>query len=98
MKKICPAMLLLIALSVLIPSGYPAYGEAASAAAASPTLPVEPPVGPAPGKGIQEPRKTCPRTPSINCLPPVPEKNRSLCSREYLEWVKENCPGVKVVY
>ncbi|OPY93444.1 MAG: hypothetical protein A4E73_00115 [Syntrophaceae bacterium PtaU1.Bin231] len=94
MKKICLVTLLPVALLVLASFGYPA-----PAMTASPVLPVEPPAGPAtPCKGIPEPRKACPQTPYINCMPPVPEKNRSMCSREYLEWLKEHCPGVKVVY
>jgi hypothetical protein len=31
-------------------------------------------------------------------MPPVKEHNRTLCSPEYLKWMEEHCPGVKVVY
>lgn len=40
----------------------------------------------------------CPRTKTIDCMPPVQGKARELCSPEYLEWIRKNCPGVEVVY
>jgi hypothetical protein len=40
----------------------------------------------------------CPRTRYINCMPPVPKEKQAMCSRDYLDWAKSNCPGVKVVY
>ena len=65
-----------------------------------PVLPVEPPVGPAPGKPNPPypPRNTCPSTRYVNCMPPVPPQSRTLCAPEYLQWMKEHCPGVEVVY
>jgi hypothetical protein len=43
-------------------------------------------------------RKNCPETRYVNCMPPVPEERRARCSREYIKWMKENCPGSEVVY
>jgi hypothetical protein len=40
----------------------------------------------------------CPRTKHIDCMPPVQEGRRILCSPEYLEWVRSHCPDVEVVY
>ncbi len=42
--------------------------------------------------------RSCPSTTYIDCMPPVKEHNRTLCSPEYLKWMEEHCPGVKVVY
>ena len=43
-------------------------------------------------------KKTCSKTRYVNCMPPVPEARRAQCSRDYVEWLKENCPGAEVVY
>ena len=49
-------------------------------------------------KDRQEPSpRVCPQTTYLNCMPVVPKERREMCTREYLEWIKENCPGVKVV-
>jgi hypothetical protein len=34
----------------------------------------------------------------VNCMPPVPEQSRAMCRPEYLQWMKEHCPGAEVVY
>jgi hypothetical protein len=44
------------------------------------------------------PEYTCPHSQYINCMPPVGKERQKMCSKSYLEWVKSNCPGVKVVY
>jgi hypothetical protein len=66
----------------------------------SSALPVEPRVRP--GEALtnspEQPRKSCPKSAYINCMPPVPRERRPFCSREYLQWVKGHCPGVMVVY
>jgi len=55
-----------------------------------------PPPAPAPGAG---PRAyECPRKKTIDCMPPVREEMRPLCTREYIEWVGRNCPDVMVVH
>ncbi len=43
-------------------------------------------------------KKRCPETGYVNCMPPVSEERRERCNREYIEWMKEHCPGAKVVY
>ena len=43
-------------------------------------------------------KKTCPETGYVNCMPPISAERRARCSREYIEWMKEHCPGAKVVY
>jgi hypothetical protein len=43
-------------------------------------------------------RYACPAREYIDCMPPIGKSNRDLCTREYLEWAKSHCPGVKVVY
>lgn len=40
----------------------------------------------------------CPKTRYINCMPPVKDGDRAMCSEDYLEWVKSHCDGVEVVY
>lgn len=44
------------------------------------------------------PRTDCPQTKYINCMPPVPRERKELCSRECIEWIKEHCPGIEIVY
>ncbi len=46
----------------------------------------------------KQPRKTCPQTRYIDCMPPVKEESRKMCSKEYLDWIKKHCPDVEVVY
>ncbi len=62
----------------------------------------EPPRSDAPGttgpNAVNPPHKGCPKTSYINCMPPVPKESRSMCSEGYLQWAREHCPGVKVVY
>jgi hypothetical protein len=49
-------------------------------------------------KDRQEPSPgVCPQTTYLNCMPVVPKERREMCTKEYLEWIKENCPGVRVV-
>ena len=43
-------------------------------------------------------KKRCPETAYVNCMPPISEERRARCNREYIEWMKEHCPGAKVVY
>jgi hypothetical protein len=57
--------------------------------------PPAPSVLPPAGKPVEY---ECPRTKYIDCMPPVPEEKRLLCSPEYLKWIKEHCPDVEVVY
>jgi hypothetical protein len=40
----------------------------------------------------------CPQSRYLDCMPPVKEENRLMCTRECLEWIKEHCPNVEVVY
>lgn len=80
-------------------SSGPSVSSVAPAVTTSPVLPVEPPTGPpTAGPGFPERREACPSTAYINCMPPVPKERRSMCSPAYLHWIKEHCPGVKVVY
>jgi hypothetical protein len=44
------------------------------------------------------PKYECPKTRYINCMPPVQEIDRPMCTKEYLEWAKSHCTGFKVVY
>jgi hypothetical protein len=78
----------------------PAVSPSPPAPATSPVLPVEPPINPAPAKPNppEPPRNTCPSTTYVNCMPPVPAQSRTMCGPEYLQWMKEHCPGVEVVY
>jgi hypothetical protein len=47
---------------------------------------------------LPESPKTCPQTRYINCMPIVPEEKRYICSPEYLEWIRTNCPDVEVIF
>jgi hypothetical protein len=40
----------------------------------------------------------CPSTRYINCMPPLTRMRQTMCSKDYLNWAKGHCPGVKVVY
>jgi hypothetical protein len=51
-----------------------------------------------PVNGDEDSRRKCPRTEYINCMPPVSGPAKAFCDPDYLRWVKEHCPGVKVVY
>lgn len=44
------------------------------------------------------PKYECPKTRYINCMPPVQEINKPMCTKEYLEWAKSHCTGFEVVY
>ncbi len=41
---------------------------------------------------------SCPATKTINCMPIVTKDKEAQCSKAYLEWVKESCPGITVAY
>jgi hypothetical protein len=45
-----------------------------------------------------EPKFECPKTPYVDCMPPINGTQRPLCSKEYKERVKARCPGVEFVY
>jgi len=38
----------------------------------------------------------CPETPWVDCMPTVGAK-KIMCSAEYLDWAKQNCPNFKGV-
>ncbi|MFB3883824.1 MAG: hypothetical protein ACE144_01275 [Thermodesulfobacteriota bacterium] len=40
----------------------------------------------------------CPKTRYINCMPPVQEIFKPMCTEDYLEWAKRHCTGFEVVY
>jgi hypothetical protein len=40
----------------------------------------------------------CPGTRYINCMPPLSKQRQTMCSKDYIDWAKSHCPGVKVVY
>lgn len=45
----------------------------------------------------------CPESKTLDCMPTVVregEENQKewLCSKEYLDWAKENCPGLEITY
>ncbi len=44
------------------------------------------------------PKYECPKTRYINCMPPVQEIYKPMCTKEYLEWAKRHCTGFEVVY
>ena len=44
------------------------------------------------------PKYECPKTRYINCMPPVQEIDRPMCTKEYLDWAKRHCTGFEVVY
>jgi hypothetical protein len=44
------------------------------------------------------PKYECPKTRYINCMPPVQEIDKPMCTKEYLEWAKSHCTGFEVVY
>ncbi len=102
MKKIClTAVLVAVTLLVAMPSLSVVWGQIRAAgtpsepAVESPAEPMRPAVR-LPDVPDLSPRE-CPGR-YINCMPPVPKEKREMCSREYLDWVKEHCPSVKVVY
>ncbi len=65
--------------------------------AAGPAWAADPGAGGAKQNSLEPSTKSCPHTTYINCMPPVPKERRPMCTREYLEWMKEHCPGVRVV-
>ncbi len=44
------------------------------------------------------PHYVCPKTKYIDCMPPVREEKREVCSQEYRKWAESNCPGIRFVY
>ena len=38
---------------------------------------------------------TCPKTEWVNCMPILTLEAQKLCTQEYLNWAKSNCPGFK---
>jgi len=68
----------------------------------SQVLPVDPPATPerevAAPETPKEPRRVCPDTRYLDCMPHVGESARPMCDPEYVKWIKEHCPGVTVVY
>jgi hypothetical protein len=78
----------------------PAGSPSVPGLSTSPMQQVEPPIGPAPAKPApsEARRFSCPSTKYVNCMPPVPEHLRPMCNPEYLQWMKEHCPGAEVVY
>lgn len=40
----------------------------------------------------------CPRGKTIDCMPTIGEDKHQQCSKDYLSWVNQNCPGVTVAY
>jgi len=78
----------------------PAPSPSVPGLSTSPMQPLQPPIGPAPARPTpaEAPRSTCPPTKYVNCMPPVPEHLRPMCNPEYLQWMKEHCPGAEVVY
>lgn len=58
-----------------------------------------PPVKMLPGiASPKQPGGTCPQVRYIDCMPPLAEQARQMCGKEYLEWIKEHCPEVEVVF
>ncbi len=55
--------------------------------------PITPAVEPPEGRKFE-----CPKTRYINCMPPVQEIFKPMCTEEYLEWAKRHCTGFEVVY
>jgi len=46
----------------------------------------------------KQPGGTCPQVRYIDCMPPLTDQARQMCGKDYLEWIKEHCPCVKVVF
>ncbi|MBI5576324.1 MAG: hypothetical protein HY896_08165 [Deltaproteobacteria bacterium] len=57
--------------------------------------PVLPPVPPPAGRPINY---ECPKGKYLDCMPPLQGEKRNQCSPEYLDWIKNHCPDVRVVY
>ena len=74
--------------------------EPPAPAVSTSALPDEPQIRPMPEESnIPEvPPRVCPATRYVNCMPPVPQERRSMCSSNYVKWIKEHCPGVEVTY
>jgi hypothetical protein len=102
------------ALGLLIPSAANAEGRGvllaqslpAGGPSLTPTIPVIPSpqptprqgAGPAPAVQPPEVRYECPKTAYIDCMPMIHGTNQPMCTKEYLEWAKDYCPGVQVVH
>ena len=87
------ALLAVLALAALA-TALPACAQAATQNP-TPALPDAKTPTPAPPA---EPKFECPKTQYVNCMPPIKDTQRPLCSKEYKEWVKTHCPGVEFVY
>ncbi len=107
-RTLCIGMLLAIGL-VMIPDAVWAASLGSDALQGvkptlDPTIPVtpvpqvSPSVRTAPAPQPPETRFECPKIRSVNCMPPVQGPTRPLCTKEYIDWVKANCPGVEIVH
>ncbi|MFA6250011.1 MAG: hypothetical protein WC686_00715 [Candidatus Shapirobacteria bacterium] len=47
---------------------------------------------------FSEPTFSCPKTKYHNCMPIVADHLKKFCTKEYLDWVKINCPGVEILH
>lgn len=39
----------------------------------------------------------CPKEEYIECMPILSKEKQKMCEKDYLDWVKSNCPNVKGV-
>jgi hypothetical protein len=51
-----------------------------------------------PAQAAPKPDYHCPPAAYLNCMPPITEDRRQSCSKDYVAWVKANCPNTQVVY
>ena len=51
-----------------------------------------------PGEATDGSNKKCPQPGYLDCMPTVSGEDRSMCTPDYLQWIKEHCPDVNVVY
>ena len=80
----------------------------AASAVAGDTIPIVPTRSPVPEPDSQQAspddqkpevqKYECPKRRYINCMPPVQEIYKPMCTKEYLEWAKSHCTGFEVVY
>jgi len=49
-------------------------------------------------EGIGQKKFICPESDYINCMPIVEGEAKWFCSKEYLDWAKENCPEFEITY
>ncbi len=45
-----------------------------------------------------EKRFVCPENNKIDCMPMINEKRGWFCEKEYLDWARENCPGITITH